>query len=135
MWLFGGLQDPQRLHWSAIEDEQLKWAMKTLFHSEDTLGLPPSVWMLHSDGAYKVILEGLPEYDRWGSLPKVRATPNAQTRSCDGRDWAAPAPARPWWRRKKATRRKMTMPRVNPRLRLCRPRPLRLAGRGGCPHG
>lgn len=51
MWPFEGRRDPRRLHWSVIENGRLKWIMKSLFHAEDAPGLPPSVWLLHDDGA------------------------------------------------------------------------------------
>lgn len=70
MWWFKGPRDPRRLHWSAIGDEQLKWVTKTLFHVEDAPGLPPFIWMLHSDDACEAILEVLRECDRWGAIAK-----------------------------------------------------------------
>lgn len=65
-WLFKGVQDTGRLHLTFVKDEQLEWIMQSLFHSKEGPGLPPSVWMLHPDGASEAILESLPECNRWG---------------------------------------------------------------------
>lgn len=53
-----------------IEDKKLKWLMKVLFHAESGPGHPFSVQMLHADGACEAFLEGLPECDKWGVVPK-----------------------------------------------------------------